>query len=399
MTLCLVSGGAGFIGSHTVDLLLEHGYDVQVLDNLQARVHPYGKPSWLSKKVEFIHGDVSNYDDIKTALKDVSLVFHLAAYQDYMPDFSTFIHTNTESAALLFQIIVSDRNLYPVKKIVFASSQSVSGEGRYICPTCAGNTYIPTIKEQLLQPDSAYKLPISAVQIPQPRQVLQLSRGDWNIYCINCNAILKPLLINEETVKPGTPYAISKYAIELLADRLGKRYDIPTTCLRYTYVQGTQNSFYNAYSGIMRRFALRILHNLPPIVYEDGLQLRDYVNVRDVARANLLVLQDEKANFEVFNVGGEHAITVLEFARLILKEFNSDIEISIPREFRMGDTRHTISDTSKLQYLGWKPTISIEQSIREYISWIKNKDVKAEYNEQIEQIMKENLVIRNVNNT
>ena len=144
----LVTGGAGFIGSWTVDLLLEKGYEVRILDNLQPRVHPRGKPPWVPKEAEFIRGDAANPDDLARALRDVDYVFHLAAYQDYMPDFSTFIHTNTESAALLFELIVSDHKRYPVQKIVFASSQAVCGEGRYLCPACAGHP-APTIQEQL----------------------------------------------------------------------------------------------------------------------------------------------------------------------------------------------------------------------------------------------------------
>ena len=129
----LVTGGAGFIGSHTVDLLLERGYRVRILDNLQPRVHPRGIPAWVPREAEFIEGDVASRNDLARALDSMDAVFHLAAFQDYLPEFSRFLHTNAESAALLFELIVSDRKRFPVKKIVFASSQSVSGEGRYIC--------------------------------------------------------------------------------------------------------------------------------------------------------------------------------------------------------------------------------------------------------------------------
>jgi dTDP-L-rhamnose 4-epimerase len=251
----LVTGGAGFIGSWTVDLLLERGYQVRILDNLQPRVHPHGRPPWVPKEAGFIQGDVADPEDLARALAGVDFVFHLAAYQDYMPDFSQFIHTNAESAALLFELIV------------FASSQAVCGEGRYLCTQHGEMT-------------------------PGPRPLEQLRLGEWEIKCPHCGEAMEPLLIGEATVSPGTAYGISKYAIELLADRLGRRYGIPTACMRYTYVQGARNSFYNAYSGIARRFALRLLHGLPPVVYEDGRQLRDYVNVRDVARANLLVMED-----------------------------------------------------------------------------------------------------------
>jgi len=397
MALCLVTGGAGFIGSHTVDLLLEQGYKVRILDNLQPRVHPQGRPRFIPDDAEFIQGDVSDPEALGLALRNVDYVFHLAAYQDYLPDFSRFIHTNTESAALLFELAVSDRKRYPVQKIVFASSQSVSGEGVYLCPACAGMARVPTIQEQLLNgPSPVAEFPTRSVHIPGPRSIDQLKRGDWEIGCPACGGAMAPLLIQETTISPGTAYGISKYAIELLADRLGRRYGIPTVCLRYTYVQGPRNSFYNAYSGIARRFALRLLHNLPPVVYEDGRQLRDYVNVRDVARANVLMIKDERADHQVFNVGGGRAVTVLEIASMMLKAFGSALEPVIPGEFRLGDTRHTVSDISGLRALGWEPETPVENNIAEYAEWIKEHAGKREYLEEAERVMRENGVLLQV---
>jgi dTDP-L-rhamnose 4-epimerase len=207
---------------------------------------------------------------------------------------------------------------------------------------------------------------------------------------------MQPLLMDEDTVSPGTAYGISKYAIELLADRLGRRYDIPTVCMRYTYVQGPRNSFYNAYSGIARRFALRLLHGLPPIIYEDGQQLRDYVNVKDVARANLLVMEDHRADYQVFNVGGGRAVTVLEFAQIMLNEFGSDLEPLISSEFRLGDTRHTVSDISKLRALGWEPTTPVEQNVAEYVAWMREQTGTEEYLQEAERVMREQGVIQTV---
>jgi len=367
MALCLVTGGAGFIGSYTVDLLLQKGYQVRILDNLQPRVHPRGKPSWVPPEAEFIQGDVTNRADLERALEGVDYAFHLAAYQDYMTDFSTFIRVNTESTALLFELIVAKR--LPVSKIVFASSQAVCGEGRYRCEE-------------------------HEIIVPNPRPVEQLETGDWEIHCPRCGQYMEPLLIDETTVSPGTAYGISKYAIELLADRLGRRHGIPTVCMRYTYVQGPRNSFHNAYSGIARIFALRIMHRLPPICFEDGKQLRDYVNVRDVARANVLVMEDDRANFQVFNVGGGRAITVLEFAQMMLQEFSSDLEPLVPGVFRLGDTRHTVSDIFKLCSLGWAPTIPVEQNVADYVAWIKKQRVSKEYLLAAEKLMQEEGVIR-----
>ena len=369
MSKVLVTGGAGFIGSHTVDLLLERGYEVSILDNLQPRVHPRGKPSYLPSEAEFIQGDVANRADLDRALRGVSRVIHLAAYQDYLPDFSTFIHTNAESSALLFELIVEKR--LPVEKIVFASSQSVAGEG---CYQCAEHGVIH----------------------PESRPLEQLRRGDWEVKCPTCGAEMQPLLIDESTIHPHTAYAISKYAIELLAGNLGRRYGIPTACMRYTYVQGTRNSFYNAYSGIARRFALRLLHHLPPLCYEDGKQLRDYVNVKDIARANVLVMEDERADFGVFNAGGGRAVTVLEFAEIMIREFGASGEPLVPGEFRLGDTRHTVSDNSRLNALGWQPTLPVEQNVREYVEWMREQQDTAEYLEEAERVMREQGVVQSV---
>jgi len=399
----LVTGGAGFIGSHTVDLLLERGYQVRILDNLQPRVHPRGKPRWVPREAEFFQGDVANPQDLSRALQGVSGVLHLAAYQDYLRDFSTFIHVNAESAALLFELVVSDRVRYPVRKIVFASSQSVSGEGLYWCASgsgVAGQTTIPMHKgsatRKLREVPTSVPQGVHGVIRPGPRSLEQLRRAAWELRCPRCGCEMEPLLIDESTATPHTAYAISKYAIELLADRLGRRYGVPTACMRYTYVQGPRNSFYNAYSGIARRFALRILQHLPPVIYEDGKQLRDYVNVRDVARANVLALERPEADFQVFNVGGGRAITVNQFARIMLDAFGSDLEPAASTEFRLGDTRHTVSDISKLEKLGWTPTIPVEQNVREYIEWLQEQSVPPECLFEAERVMRETGVVQAV---
>lgn len=371
MSLVLVTGGAGFIGSHTVDLLLVRGYDVRILDSLQERVHPRGKPDYLPQAAELIVGDVSDPIAMSRALEGVDFLFHLAAYQDYLPDFSKFIHTNTESTALIFQLIVSDRQRFPVRKIVFASSQAVSGEGKYRCA-----------EEGL-------------VFHPGPRTLEQLQSGRWEIACPGCDGPAQPQLIDEATCNhPHTAYGISKYAIELLAFNLGRRYGIETAAMRYTYVQGPRNSFYNAYSGIARRFALRISAGLPPVCYEDGEQRRDYVNVHDVASANLMALENPASNGLALNVGGERAVTVREFAEMMLRASGSDLRPQIPGEFRLGDTRHTISDTTRIRALGWQPTYTVEENVRQYLDWLDQQRDTTEYLFEAERIMAERGVVQ-----
>jgi dTDP-L-rhamnose 4-epimerase len=372
MTRVLVTGGAGFIGSHTVDSLLGRGYDVRILDSLQPRVHPKGKPEWVPTDAEFVQGDVAERADLAPALEGCEAVFHLAAYQDYMPDFSRFIHTNTESSALIFELVVSDPKRYPMEKFVFASSQSVAGEGKYRC----------------LSEDRVFW--------PTPRTVEQLSAAQWDIACPHCGGDTEPLPIDEETCSnPHTAYAVSKYAIELLAFCLGRRYRISTAGMRYTYVQGPRNSIYNAYSGIARRFALRLHAGLPPVCYEDGLQLRDYVNVADVARANVIALESNSDGVAL-NVGGGRGVTVLDFARLMLDAAGSDLEPEVPGEFRVGDTRHTVSDLGRMRELGWEPEIPVEENVRQYLAWLEKQSDTAEYLFEAERVMAEQGVVQRV---
>src|SRR2546422_10642162 len=367
MPRVLVTGGAGFIGSHTVDLLLARGYEVRVLDSLQPRVHPQGKPDYIPAKVDFRQGQVENPSDLLAALQGVDCVFHLAAYQDYMPDFSRFLHVNAESTALLYELILAHR--LPVRKVVVAASQAVAGEGKYRCAA-------------------------HGVIYPGPRPLAQLERGDWEVHCPHCDAYLEPLPIDEATCNPHTAYGISKYAVEMLALNLGRRYGVPSTSVRYTYVQGPRNSFYNAYSGICRIFTLRILNGLAPVVYEDGKQLRDFLDVSDVARANVLLMESPEADHRVFNVGPGRATTVLDFARLVLRVAGSDLQPVISGQFRVGDTRHTVSDITALSALGWSADIPLDQTIARYIDWIRPFSGTRGYLDAAEAAMRAQNVVR-----
>ena len=365
----LVTGGAGFIGSHTIDLLLQKGYEVKVLDLLQPRVHPYGKPKYLGPEVEFIQGDVSDKETMTKAINGVEGIFHLAAYQDYMPDFSNFIKVNAMSTALIFEIIVEKK--INVKKIVLASSQSVYGEGKYTCKD-------------------------HGIQYPDGRSVEQLENSDWEIYCPqkDCKNHLEPVLIDEAVINPFTAYGISKETLERLAVKLGKRYSIPTVSMRYSIVQGPRNSFFNAYSGVCRIFTLRLVNNKPPVIYEDGKQLRDYVHVLDVASANVLAFESKEADYEVFNVGGEKGTNLLDYTNILIKIMNKNIEPIIPGYYRYGDTRHTVSSSEKLKKLGWQNKYALEDIFKDYVKWVyEQPDIKDRY-EEIEQVMKKQAVLR-----
>lgn len=343
----LVTGGAGFIGSHTVDLLLKKGYQVRAYDSLEPPVHPHrDSPSYLPQEVELIHGDIRDKDKLAQALRGVEAVFHLAAYQDYLTDFSKFAQVNDGGTALLYEIIV--REQLPVRKVVVASSQAVYGEGKYLCPE-------------------------HGPQYPQPRPLKQLERGEWDIPCPLCGGAMEPAPIEEERVNPHNQYAISKYAQELYSLILGRRYGIPTVALRYAIIQGPRQSFHSAYSGVLRIFSLCLLQGQPLPVYEDGKLLRNYLYVGDAARANLMALEKEEANYRAFNVANDKAVSVLEYAQLLSRVTGIEARLQMSGQFRFGDTRHILSDISQLRSLGWQPTTSLEATAREYLAWLQTQ--------------------------
>ena len=364
----LITGGAGFIGSHTADRLLKEGFQVRILDNLSKPVHLKGKPAYVPSDVEFIEGDVRDKDAMLKSLKGVDAVFHFAAYQDYMPDFSTFYHVNAVGTALIYELIVEHH--LPIQKIVVASSQAVAGEGLY--QDQDGDQFLPDI-----------------------RPALQLERGQWEILDSKGRPAIYQL--TPETVSnPQNPYGISKLSQEITAISLGKRYGVPSVAMRYSIVQGARQSFYNAYSGVCRIFCLSLYFDRPPIIYEDGAQVRDFVNIHDVVDANILVFRDSRADNRVFNVGGGRPYTVLEFAQIVIKAFEKDLEPSFPGLYRYGDTRHICSDISALQSLGWQPRRTAKDSVRDYISYLNNQADIDDIMEYAEQRMRSLNVVRDV---
>jgi len=365
----LVIGGAGFIGSHTVDALIKEGHDVRILDNLQKPVHLNGKPDYIPKDAEFILGDVRNKRVMEYALRGVDAVFHFAAYQDYLTDFSRFFNVNSRGTALLYEIIV-EKNL-PVKKIVVASSQMVMGEGKYKCP--AHGEFVPAARSDQ-----------------------QLKCGQWDHKCPSCGGEAEMLPSDEIIVSPPNQYAISKYSQEMIALNLGNRYKIPSTVLRYSIVQGPRQSFYNAYSGVCRIFSLHYLLKKQPTAYEDGHAIRDYININDVVEANLLVLKDPRTDYQVYNVGGGKKYTVLKFGKIVAKIYKSDVLPKIPGEYRFGDTRHIFSDISKLKKLGWTPKVPIEKSILDYKKFLEEQTNIGKAIDYAERKMKEMNVVRKV---
>jgi len=365
----LITGGAGFIGSHTADALIERGHRVRVLDSLRPPVHQNKQPFYRPEAAEFVEGNVTSRGDFEAALEGVDAVFHFAAYQDYLPDFSTFFHINTVGTALLYEILVA--NNLPVRKVVVASSQAVYGEGRYSCDQ-DGDFY------------------------PDIRPLDQLERGEWEIVCPGCGGQGMSIPTDESKTNPQNQYAMSKFTQEMVALNLGRRYGIPTVAMRYSIVQGPRQSPYNAYSGVCRLFCLAHHANKSPTIYEDGRQLRDYVNIEDVVRANLLVMEKEEADYESFNVGLGRAYTVLEFSKIVSDEFGSVHSSDLTGSFRLGDTRHIVSDITKLKILGWKPRYGPEKSVRDYRKWLEQQPELGDVLEYARKKMAEMDVVREV---
>ena len=343
----LVTGGAGFIGSHTCDRLLALGHDVIVLDALTKPVHRDGRPAYLSPGADFYQGDTRNRDLLTNLLRRVDAVYHFAAYQDYLPDFSQFSDVNVVSTALLYEIIVAER--LDLARVVVASSQSAMGEGLYRCPA-------------------------DGEQLPGMRPRPAIAAGQWDIPCPQCGGPLDMQLTPERVCNPQNAYGMSKLAQEMVAVNLGRRYDIPTVALRYSIVQGPRQSVYNAYSGACRIFCLSYLLGVPPILYEDGAAIRDYVNIDDVVDANVLVLTDDRAAGRVFNVGGGEAVTTREFSDIVMRQYGSDQPGQVTGEYRFGDTRHIRSDISALRELGWVPRRAPAESVAAYAKWLDGMD-------------------------
>jgi dTDP-L-rhamnose 4-epimerase len=296
-----------------------------------------------------VRGDVRNADVLLAALRGCDVVYHLAAFQDYLPTFSRFFDVNVTSTALIYELIVRER--LPVRKVIVASSQAALGEGRYRDAT-----------GQVLEP---------GLRSPE-----QLSRGEWEIEAPKgYTGPLVWLPTDETMANPQNQYGMSKIAEERVALSLGRQYGIPSVAMRYSIVQGPRQSFYNAYSGACRVFSLNFHLGRTPTIYEDGRQVRDFVNVQDVVEANLLVLDDARADGEMFNVGGDRACTVAEFAKRVADVFEvTDYEPVASGKFRFGDTRHIYSDVAKLRGLGWSPKRGIEQSIEQYRGWLSTAD-------------------------
>ncbi len=368
----LITGGAGFIGSHTADALLAEGCGVRVLDSLEEPVHPGNRlPKYMDPRIEFIRGDVRDEATMLAALRGCDAVYHLAAFQDYLPIFSRFFDVNVTSTALIYELIVREK--LPIRKVIVASSQATLGEGLY--EDADGRRVLPGI-----------------------RPAEQLDRGVWE--CQPPPGFRGPLRwrpTDESIANPQNQYGMSKIAEENVALNIGRRYGIPSVAMRYSIVQGPRQSFYNAYSGACRVFCLSFHFGKPPPLFEDGRQIRDFVNIKDVVEANLLVLKDPRADYEMFHVGGDRPMTVAEFAAEVARVFGvTQYEPTLAGQYRFGDTRHIFSDVSKLRALGWAPRRTTRDSVEAYKAWLETEDVGGDILEFAAKKMQSLGVVRSV---
>jgi dTDP-L-rhamnose 4-epimerase len=359
----LITGGAGFIGQRTAQLLLKQGHQVSILDNLSPPVHD-GPPA-LPAGIDLIQGDVRKREDWVTALKENEVVLHLADHHDYLPSFSKLFHVNAVGTAILFELLLEGKTA--VRRVVLGSTMAVYGEGKYRCGK-DGDVY------------------------PQPRRAEALERGIWDPPCPICGGAVTPMITEESVARPTSAYGLSKLAQEELVRLLGERHDIEWVILRYGAVQGRAQPFQNAYYGALRIFALRLAHDQPPLLLEDGNQLRDFVDVADVARANLAALEGLPSG--AYNVASGRAHTVLDLARTLLRVSDRDLVPETPGRYRLGDARHVVPDVSRLKATGWEPQSALEAMAREYWQWLQEQPNLDTYFEGAEYLMERTGTVR-----
>lgn len=346
--MVLVTGGAGFVGSHLADELLAHGYRVRVLDALDPQVHGSSgtRPTYLDPDVELVHGDVRDRDAVARALRGVDAVFHLAAavgVGQSMYEIERYTDVNNRGTAVLLEAIAAQ----PVGRLVMASSMSVYGEGLYADPEgCAVE--------------------------PAERPPARLRRGDFEVYGVDGRALVPMPTPETKAGAPSSVYALSKLDQERLALIVGGAYGVPTVALRFFNIYGTRQALSNPYTGVLAIFASRYLNRQPPLIFEDGGQRRDFVNVRDVARACRLALQTPGIGGRVMNVGSGRSVTIAEIAaRMAAAMGIDDLPPRITGKFRVGDIRHCFADIGlAADLLGYVPRVELADGLAELVDWL-----------------------------
>ncbi len=353
MSKILITGGAGFIGSHLADKLIEEGHDVRILDSLVEQVHGGEVPEHLNKNAEFIQADVCDSEAVGKALEDIEVVYHEAAevgVGQSMYEIVRYVKANDLGTAVLLEEMIKRPDQF--KKMVVASSMSIYGEGAYFCGSC---------DEKIS---------------PSLRSAEQLENNKWEVFCPKCGTELKPVGTTEEKpLLPTSVYAITKQDQEQYCLSVGRAYDIPTVALRYFNVYGTRQALSNPYTGVCAIFSSRIMNDQSPMVFEDGEQTRDFVHVDDIVQANLLALETDKADYETINIGTGNPYSVKEIARMLAKGLGRDIEPQIVGKYRKGDIRHCFPDITKAKnLLNYQPKIALQEGLINLLDWVKQQE-------------------------
>lgn len=366
----LVTGGAGFIGSHLVDNLIKKGYSVRVLDNLDKQIHPTGSlPDYFNPRAEFVRGDVTKKDIWPKVLKGVDCVYHFASavgVGQSMYEIEKYVKVNCLGTALLLDYLAN--NKHQLKKMIVAASMSSYGEGSYNCPKCG------TVR-------------------PDLRPQTQLDKKDWYNYCPNCHSKVTPVPTCEDAKQNSNSiYAITKKNQEEMVLNIGSAYKIPAVALRFFNVYGSRQSLSNPYNGVAAIFISRIKNNKPPILNEDGLQTRDFVHINDVVSACINAMEKSAGDYHVFNVGSGSPVTILNVAKSLAGLLKSDVTPLVSFKVRKLDVRHCYADLTKIKkLLDWSPQISIEKGFQDVINWSKDETAVDNVDAAMAQLEKRGL--------
>jgi dTDP-L-rhamnose 4-epimerase len=371
MTRVLVTGGAGFVGSHIVDEYVDAGYDVTVVDNLTDQVHE-DEPEYLNDDAEYVWGDIRDRELMTDLLEDADVLNHQASavgVGQSMYEIEKYVDVNTLGTARILDIIVDED--IDLEKVVVASSMSIYGEGQYYCPDCDANRY------------------------PALRDDDQMASGDWEHSCSDCGQALEPRPTSESKPRDSTSiYAITKKDQEEMMLSIGRAYDIPTVALRYFNIFGSRQALDNPYTGVCAIFSSRIKNDNPPLVFEDGEQTRDFVHVSDIARANRLAVESDAEDVSV-NVGSGTPTTINEVAETLIDLYgkSGELEPEIADDYRQGDIRHCFADPAEAATeLGFETEVGFEEGMRELVEWGRGQDAEDNFEQAHEELEEKGLV-------